>query len=86
MNVSQIMYFTDLKTALVLTLLAVAIYTLRNIIGKKLAYAIIVVITGVILLGIDKLLEMFFGAIAGALIFSHIQDLIKKRVEHETSG
>lgn len=82
-EISQIMFFTDLKTAIVLTLLALAIYILRNLIGKKLAYGIIVLILGVVLLGIDKILEMTFGAVAGALIFSHIQDIIKRKVEHE---
>ena len=82
-EISQIMFFTDLKTAIVLTLLALAIYILRNIIGKKLAYGIIVLILGVVLLGLDKILEMTFGAVAGALIFSHIQDIIKRKVEHE---
>jgi len=82
-EISQIMFFTDLKTAIVLTLLAVAIYILRNLIGKKLAYGIIVLILGVVLLGLDKILEMTFGAVAGALIFSHIQDIIKRKVEHE---
>jgi len=82
-EISQIMFFTDLKTAIVLTLLALAIYILRNLIGKKLAYGIIVLILGVVLLGLDKILEMTFGAVAGALIFSHIQDIIKRKVEHE---
>ena len=82
-EISQIMFFTDLKTAVVLTLLALAIYILRNLIGKKLAYGIIVLILGVVLLGLDKILEMTFGAVAGALIFSHIQDIIKRKVEHE---
>ena len=82
-EISQIMFFTDLKTAIVLTLLALAIYILRNLIGKKLAYGIIVLILGVVLLGLDKILEMTFGAVAGALIFSHIQDIIRRKVEHE---
>lgn len=82
-EISQIMFFTDLKTAIVLSLLALAIYILRNLIGKKLAYGIIVLILGVVLLGLDKILEMIFGAVAGALIFSHIQDIIKRKVEYE---
>jgi len=82
-EIGQIMFFTDLKTAVVLSLLALVIYILRKIIGKKLAYGIIVLILGIVLLGFDKILEMTFGAVAGALIFSHIQDIIKRRVEHE---
>jgi len=85
-EVSQIMFLTDLRTAIILSLLALAIYILRKVIGKKLAYGLIVLILGVLFLGIDKILEMFFGAVAGVLIFSHIQDLIKRKVEHEVQS
>jgi len=81
--ISQIMFFTYPKLAVFLSLVAVLLYLLRNWIGKKFVYGIIVLIVGIILLGIDKILEMVFGAVAGALIFSHIQEIIKKRVERE---
>ena len=83
-ELSQIMFFTNFKLALVLSLVSIAIYIIRNIIGRKLAFGIIIILVGIILLGIDKILEMCFGAVAGALIFSHIQDFIEKRVEYES--
>jgi len=81
--ISQIMFFTNPKLAVFLSLVAVLLYLLRNWIGKKLSYGVIVLIIGVILLGIDKILEMIIGALSGILIFSHIQEIVKKKVEEE---
>ena len=55
--ISQIMFFTNPKLAVFLSLVAVLL--------------------------IDKILEMIIGALSGILIFSHIQEIVKKKVEEE---
>jgi len=78
LNTTETLFYTDPSVALILIGLAIFVFLFRDKIGKKRASGIIILLIGFIFFGIQGLIRMAIGAIAGALILDELREKAKE--------